>query len=162
MFRLVKTVVAIKPKTHEAQQVAYLYAGILVIFALTQLYTFDSFLTLIESYWLPGGDPIARLLAGIIVASEVFALPFLLGMKLSPLMRVFSMSLGWLVALIWIKIAFWLVMTINAVPNIGYLGTVVRLIPGWWSVFFGFALAILAGWASWGMWPTIDLPRRKK
>jgi len=157
----IKAILNRKPRTKEAQKIAYMYAIILIVFVLAQLFTFDDFLTLIESFWLPGGAPVAHLLGGIIVISEVFALPFLLGMKLSPLMRIISMGLGWLVPLIWFKLSFWLVLTVNAVSNIGILGTKVRLIPGWWAVFFSIALGILAAWASWGLWPLAGQRRRK-
>ena len=161
MSIFVKATPAKKPKTRDAQQIAYLYAFILVVFVVTQLFTFSDFLRLLESFWLPGGTTIAYLLGGIIVVSEVFALPFLLGMSLSPLMRVVSMVLGWLVALIWIKLALWLMLTVNAVSNIGYFGTMIRLTPGWWAVFFGIALGILTAWASWGMWPFVTKRKSK-
>jgi len=155
-----KATVAKKPKTPESQKVAYLYSFILIVFALSQLFVFDDFLTLLESFWLPGGITVAYLVGGIIVVSEVFALPFLLGMKLSPLMRIISMGLGWLVPLTWFKLALWLNLTINAVSNIGFLGTKVHLVPGWWAVFFSIALGILAAWASWGMWPFAGRKKR--
>jgi hypothetical protein len=150
---LAKTTVARKPKTPESLQIAYTYSFVLVVFALCQLFNFSDFLTLLESFWLPGGASVAHLLGGVIVVSEVFAIPFLLGIKLSPLMRVISMGLGWLVPLIWFMISLWLNLTINAVSNIGFLSTTVRIMPGWWAVFFSIALGILAAWASWGMWP---------
>jgi len=149
----VKATPAKKPRTPESQKVAYVYSFVLIVLALSQLSNFNDFLTLLESFWLPGGAPVAHLLGGIIVVSEVFALPFLLGMQLSPLMRVISMGLGWLVPLKWLGLALWLNLTVNAVSNIGFLGTTVRLTPGWWAVFFSIALGILAAWASWGLWP---------
>jgi len=82
-----------------------------------------------------------------------------LSMDLSPLMRVVSMVMCWIAAAAWIKMSLWLMLTTNAVHNIGLLGTKVSLMPGWWAVFFGIALGILAAWASWGMWP---LPKRRK
>jgi len=153
MSFFVKATIAKAPRSSDAQKIAYMYAAILIIFALAQLYNFDDFLLLLESFWLPGGAPIAHLLGGIIVTSEVFALPFLLGMRLSPLMRYVSMILGWVTALIWLILAFWLNLTINAVSDMGFLGTTVHLMPGWWSVFFSVALVLLAIWSSWGLWP---------
>lgn len=161
MSIFVKATSAPKPRTRDAQKVAYFYAFILIVFVLAQLYTFDDFLRLVESFGLPGGIAVAHLLGGIIVACELLALPFLLRMSLSPLMRAISMGLGWLVPLIWIKLSFWLVLTVNAVPNIGFLGTKVSLMPGWWAVFFCIAIGILAAWASWGLWPFTSKPRSK-
>lgn len=153
MIKLVKAIPAKQPKTSDSQKAAYLYAGILIIFALAQLFNFQEFLTLLDSFWLPGGEPVARLIGAIIVVSEVFALPFLLEMPLSPLMRVVSMVLGWIVPIAWLKLSLWLAFTTNAVSNIGFLGTTVSVTPGWWNVVFCIALGILAAWASWGLWP---------
>ncbi|HZJ34602.1 MAG TPA: hypothetical protein VFD55_01130 [Candidatus Angelobacter sp.] len=158
MSIFVKATSAKEPRTREARNIAYMYAAILIVFVLTQLFNFDEFLALLESFWLPGGVPVAYLLGSIIVVSEVLALPFLLRMKVSPLMRIVSMILGWLVSLIWLKLALWLTLTVNAVSNMGFLGTTIRLTPGWWTVLFSVALGILAAWASWGLWPI----RRRK
>ena len=157
----VKATPAQKPKSKESQNIAYMYAAILVIFALAQLFTFDNFLILIESFWMPGGKSAAYLLGSIIVVSEVLALPFLLQIKLSPLMRIISMVMGWLVPLLWFIISIWLIFTVNAVSNVGLLGTTVNLLPGWWAVFLSIALGMLAAWASWGLWPCVR-PKTKK
>lgn len=149
----VKATKAKKPRTSESQKIAYAYAAILVIFALTQLFTFDKFLILVESFSLPGSDIVARLFVSTIVTSEVLALPFLLGLNLSQLMRVISMVLGWAVPLAWLKVTLWLLFTTNSVSNIGLLGTTVSLTSGWWLVFVSIALGILSAWASWGLWP---------
>jgi len=149
----VKATKAKKPRTSESQKIAYAYAAILVIFALTQLFTFDKFLILVESFGLPGSDIVARLFVSTIVTSEVLALPFLLGLNLSQLMRVISMVLGWAVPLVWLKVTLWLLFTTNSVSNIGLLGTTIKLVPGWWLVFVSIALGILSAWASWGLWP---------
>jgi hypothetical protein len=150
---LVKATLAKKAKTKDSQKIAYMYAVILVVFVVAQLFTFDKFLPLLEDFALPGGAPIAHLFGGLLVASGVFALPFLLGFKLSPLMRVTSMFLGWLVPLMWFFLTLWLVLTTNSATNVGFLGTIVKLMPGWWAVFISIALGILAAWSSWGLWP---------
>ncbi|MDB5167299.1 MAG: rane protein of unknown function [Candidatus Saccharibacteria bacterium] len=140
-------------KTSNIITISRLYSVILIIFAVTQLFSFPDFQVLIQSYWLPGGTPSAYLLSGVIVIAEVFALPFLLRMRVSNLFRIVSMVLGWIVPVIWLGISLWLLLSVNAVTNIGFLGTVFVLTPGWWAVFVSLALATLAAWASWGMWP---------
>jgi len=142
-----------KPKTKESQKIAYMYAAILILFVLTQLFTFDKFLILLESFWIPGGKFVAYMLGSLLVISEVLALPFLLGLKLSSLMRIICMGLGWFVSIVWLGLSLWLVLTVNAVSNIGFFGTIVNLVPGWWAVFISVALGLLAAWASWGLWP---------
>jgi len=159
MSILVKTTPAPKTKTNDTIKVAYLYVAILVAFALLQLFTFDKFLDLIENFGMPGGEPMAHLVGSLIVVSEVFALPFLLRLDLSRLMRVVSMVFGWLVPLAWLKLSLWVVLTSSTVNNIGFLGTKIQLMPGWWAVFFSVAMGILAVWVSWGMWP---IPKGKQ
>jgi hypothetical protein len=124
-----------KAKTKDSQTIAYSYAAILIIFAVAQLFTFDKFLLILEDLTFPGGVPVAHLLGGLITASEVLALPFLLRLKLSPLMRTSSMVLGWLVPLIWFILTLWIVASNNTVSSVGFLGSTARLIPGWWAVF---------------------------
>lgn len=153
MKKLLKITPACKPKTKESQQVALLYAFLLTVLVLCQLFTFDKFLTLLGTFGLPGGAVMARFVGSLVVISEVFALPFLLELNLNKLMRVSSMVFSWLAPLIWLKLALWLIFTNNTVSNIGLFGTIADLVPGWWAVYVSVALGIAAGWASWGLWP---------
>lgn len=135
------------------RHLAWLLAGVLIVLALSQLFAFEKFVPLVESFWLPGGKPAAYLVASLIGVSEVFALPFLLGMRLSPAMRSISAALAVLAPALWLYIALWLNLTTNAVSNIGILGTSLPLPVGWWAVFLVAALLILAIWVVWGRWP---------
>lgn len=150
-----KVTSAKKAKTKDSQTIAYAYAAILVVFAVMQLFTFSKFLLILEGFNFPGGIPIAHLLAGLITACEVLALPFLLSLKLSHIMRVTSMVLGWLVPFMWFMLVFWMIVSNNVSSNssIGFFGSVIKLIPGWWAVFVSLALGVLAAWSSWGLWP---------
>jgi len=140
-------------KSKDAVGIAYLYAAILVFMVLAQLFTFDNFLIILEDLKLPGGYATAHLVGSLLVACEVLALPFLLRMKLSTLMRVVSMVLGWLVPLFWFKLSIWFLISGGTISNIGLFGTVVKFMPGWPSLMFSVAIGILAAWASWGLWP---------
>ncbi|RYX78699.1 hypothetical protein EON76_03205 [bacterium] len=142
-----------KPESERAAQAALLLAILLIIMAVGQLYEFEKFIPLIESFETSVGHGGATLLAGVIVTSEVFALPFLLRMQTSPLMRVTSMLLGWLVVAIWIALTLWLSVAANSVTNIGLFGTKVDIPASWWAVCYSIALGVLATWAAWGMWP---------
>lgn len=153
MSILPKASPATPAKTKESKQIAVVYAVVLVVFALAQLYTFDEFIGLIPSFDLPLGGAIVYVLAPIIVAAEVFALPFLLRMKLSVGFRWFSMVMGWLAAALWLFITLSVVVSGGGATTIGFLGTVVDLVPGWWAVTVPLAMGILAAWASWGLWP---------
>lgn len=137
-----------------------LAAGIIAVMAVAQLFTFENFPAVIASIWLPGGEVMARVIAAFIVIAEILALPFLLSMRLSPLFRVVSMVLGWIIVLKWLFFAIWENVMLATLTNTGMFGATVPLPVGWWSVFFSLALGILIVWASWGMWP--KMKRSKK
>lgn len=153
MIRFATVAEAAKPKTKDSQKMAYFYAGLLVILVLSQLFTFDEFLKLLISYNLPGGEVMANFAGSLIVISEVFALPFLLRIKLSPAMRVASMVFSWIASASWLKLAVWLVSTSDTIINFGLFGTLVTLNVGWWAIFFSLAICTMAAWSSWGLWP---------
>jgi hypothetical protein len=144
---------AAKPRTDTAVKISLLYAAILVVFAVAQLFTFDEFIKLVPQFQLPIGEGLTAAIAPMIVASEVFALPFLLRMKLSSGFRYFSMGLGWLVTGLWLGITSWVVITAQPVSTIGFLGTIGHLSPGWWAILVAVGLGILTAWSSWGLWP---------
>lgn len=153
MSFFVKTTIAPTPRTRDSLKVSIFFAALLVVMALTQLFTFEDFLVHIQSLGLPLGEAMTYALGPLIVISEVFAIPFLLRMSLSPAFRYVSMLLGWLVAGIWLFISLWLAVTNSHAETVGFLGTLVNSPPGWWAVFISFALVILAAWSSWGLWP---------
>lgn len=147
-----------KPKTKHVAQISSLLAAIIALFAATQLLSLGAFIRLIESFWLPGGVRIAHVVVALLIISEILSLLFLLRLRLSTAMRVLSMMCGWVVVLLWLGLCIWLVLTVNAIHNVGFLGTAIDIQPGWWAVLFSVALGILSTWASWGMWP---LTKRK-
>ena len=153
MSILPKATSPVSPRTKDAPLIGLAYAGIVTVFAVTQLFSFDKMSDLFDSFWLPGGTGFTHFLVAVLVVVEVFSLPFLLRIRVSQAMRVFSMLCGWLVAVIWLYISLWLALSTNALDNIGMLGTIVKLTPGWWSVLVSLGLGVLAAWSSWGMWP---------
>lgn len=150
------------PRSKDSGRIAVLYAIILVGFALAQLFTFDGFKTLVQDFGLPVGDVWTAALAPLIIVCEVFALPFLLRMPLSPAFRWLSMILGWLVAFVWFGISTWLVLSDASVSTVGFSGTVGELTPGWWAMCVSLALGVLATWSSWGLWPSVRRVPHKK
>ena len=153
MIRFAQTTPPRQAKTNYARYVALVYAGMLVGMAVAQLFEYEDFVPLLQSFGLAGGESAAMVCAGVIVIAEVFALPFLLRMYVSPLMRVLSMVLGWLVAAIWTYILVVLTFSVNAVTDTGMLGTAVTVPSGWWNLGYAVVLIVLAGWSSWGLWP---------
>lgn len=150
------------PRSKDVANISLFYAGILTVFAVAQLFTFDALLELFADFALPGGVVAGFALAAVLVALEVFAIPFLLRMRLSPAFRWFSGFAGVAVAFIWLCVSTWVVLSDIPVNTIGFLGTAVTMMPGWWAVLISIALIVLAVWSLWGMWPAGGKPIRKK
>lgn len=100
-------------------------AAILVVMALVQLFRIDTFLPILDKN-LPGGSGWAGIFGVFIILSEVFAIPFALRMKLSPLAHLKSGALVVLAPLWWFLIDIW---TLGLTDNTGQLGKFVA-VPG--------------------------------
>lgn len=153
MSIFVQATKAPQPKTKNVQTISLVVAGVFIVMAVAQLFTFEKLPAVITALWLPGGEQWAGVRGALIVTFEVLAIPFLLRMQLSPLMRFCSMVFGWMVITGWLFATLWENLSGNVISNNGLLGATVRLPNGWWSVFFVIALGVLVGWASWGLWP---------
>ncbi|MDB5176977.1 MAG: rane protein of unknown function [Candidatus Saccharibacteria bacterium] len=154
MIQLANTTDAPAPRTQIAVKVGLVYAVILIFMAVGQLYAFEKFIPLIADYWLPGGHGTATLVAGLIVITEIFALPFLLRMRISPLMRWVGAACSILVAVIWLKLALVGVFETTALTNSGMLGTKVSVHAGAAQLVVSVVLAALAAYSVYGLWPT--------
>lgn len=95
------------PRTKESQTVAIVLAAVLAVMTAAQLFSFEKFIPLLESMQLPG-EATGRIVAALLVALSVAALPFLLQMKLSIGFRWLSMGAGWLVLALWLLLAVWM------------------------------------------------------
>lgn len=154
MSMFIQATPAPTPKSPLIEKMSVLLAGVFVIFAVAQLFGFEDLPYVIEAWHLPGaGGDTAALLAAGIVALEVLAVPFLLRMHLSPLMRIVSMAVGWLAGAWWLFVTIWQNTTGVADDSVGFLGSTIQLASGWWAVFFIASICALIAWASWGLWP---------
>jgi len=98
-------------------------AVILIGMALVHLFRIDTFIPVLDEA-LPGGSVVASLIAVLIILSEVFAIPFALRMKLSPLMHLKSGALMALAPLWWSLIGIW---TFGLPLSTGELGAFVHV-----------------------------------
>lgn len=150
-----------RPKSQLVTVASLVLAAIFIVLSVSQLFTYEDFPSILGDYWLPGDAVGAHLTAALLVTTEVFALPFLLRMRLSPLMRFVSLLCGWLATIAWLKLSLWAVLTTNALTNGGLLGATIRLSPGWWQVIFSALLLGLVGYVSYGLWPSGSFRRTK-
>lgn len=101
MVRLPKPTPAPAVLSHKLLVVPYLYALAMVFLAIWQLIIFPDFLVYVANF-LGGEVTTATTVAAILLVSlEVFSVPFLLRLQLSPLARVCSASCTLLVPMAW-------------------------------------------------------------
>lgn len=154
MSIFVASTLAAEPKSPVVKKAALLLAGIVIVLVLSQLFSFEKFPEVIQALALPGvGDGYAVLIAALIVVTEVLMVPFLLLMRLIPVMRIASMVAGWFVALWWIFVTLWQNLLPTGQADAAFLGATVSAPVGWWAVCLMLSMGVLVVWASWGLWP---------
>lgn len=107
-------------------------AAVLVVMVLVHLFRIDTFIPILKEV-LQVGDGLATTAAIVIVMSELFALPFLLRIKLSPLAHIVSGALVALAPLWWLLVTIW-AYDLNL--NTGQLGQFVHVPATLGLVFF--------------------------
>ncbi|MFZ2545057.1 MAG: hypothetical protein WAW80_03710 [Candidatus Saccharimonadales bacterium] len=143
------------PRSNAYRNIAWVYAAILTVMAVGQLFSFEKFIPLITNYSLPGGHGTGVLAASLIVIFEVLALPYLLRMPLSPLMRWVSLLCGFLVAVLWIGLAITVLTHASWVHNSGMLGLKIVVPAGVVSLFVSLVLMALAIISVVGLYPSL-------
>ncbi|MFZ2494407.1 MAG: S24/S26 family peptidase [Candidatus Saccharimonadales bacterium] len=108
------------PKTrhHYALYFGWVAAVVMICFAVVHLFRIDTFVPELQRALGLSRD-VAAWSAGVIVCAEVFALPFLMRMKLSLLAQYISGLLGVAVPLFWTLVAIWNYGGINSTAQLG-------------------------------------------
>jgi hypothetical protein len=141
-----------EPRAELARIAAWVYDAFLTIKAIGQLFAFEKFLPLMDSYWLPGGHGTGTLVAGLLAMAEVLAVPFLLRMPLSRLMRYFSMGCSVFVPVVWILLTSYALAKHYALSNGGMFGTAVK-VPLGLQLVVAIVLLVLALFVIYGLSP---------
>lgn len=89
----------------------YILAIIIIIMTVSQLMTVEKTLPILENYLLPGRAATAKAVLFFELVAGVFALPFLLRMKVSPLFRLLSVFLLFVFASTWVLLSLWVMAT---------------------------------------------------
>lgn len=139
-------------KTKDSAKVALMQAVVLVVVIVAQLFTFEDFLSIFVDMHL-ASDAMTYLVASSLVSAEVFSLPFLLRLKLSRAMRVFSMLLLWMVTLSWFTLGVILPIAEPGMSTTGLLGSLVDVKPGYPLIISAVLFGLLTTWSTWGLWP---------
>ena len=101
--------VAIEPpkvRNARAPLLGWIAAAILILFALVHLFRIDTFVPELALVF-DGDNTTTFWIASMLVSMEVFALPFLMRMRLSPLAQYVSGAFAVIVPLTWLLIAIW-------------------------------------------------------
>jgi len=143
-----RTVIPTKKHVLTKAGARWLAGGILTIIALGQLFGFEELPRAIEGVFTA---PIAAWLVAVsLVIAEVFALPYLFGLKMSPLFRQTSIALGW-IALLMLFVITSSEIASNQVTSV-LLGTKLSIPSGLWTVSL---VIFLAGLNAYGVWGAI-------
>ncbi|MFZ1360579.1 MAG: hypothetical protein WAS27_00910 [Candidatus Saccharimonadales bacterium] len=144
-----------KLKTQYDYYASLACAGLLTIMLVSQLFTFEETVAVME------GLGLSKVILSVIVSMELFALPFLLRMRLSPLMRIVSMTTGWVVAVAWLAIAI-TSLSLHTYEGVGLFGTVLPLPVGVVSMLYVLLLSGLLLWVTVAGWPLQGRSRATK
>jgi glucan phosphoethanolaminetransferase (alkaline phosphatase superfamily) len=140
-----------EPKTNDSKHIAWFYAAIITVLTALQLFTIDTNIESLKGLGLTDAARRLWLVAGVVLG--VFALPFLLRMKLSVGLRWCSMWAGWAIPILGGIYTVWLNLTGVSTLTFSVAGNEFGLFVGWWMIFLNIGMGLLAAWASWGLWP---------
>ncbi len=118
-------------------------AFIFLVMALTQLFSFEAFPQTIAQLIEGQHNIVSHIIAAVIVVLEVFALPYLLAMKIPRYVRHASLLSAWFSLAIWFSLSLLEQLSAGTIANIGIFGASVVVPSGWWLVCYIAALMVL-------------------
>ena len=110
-------------------RLAVVYALVIVVCMLGQLFRFDNIIATAAEADRPIGQ-LAVVFWTVLQVLQLFALPFLLRVRVSRLMRIVSLVAAMIVPVFWAVITGWQLSVAN--PNLGIFGTEVEMLNVWW------------------------------
>jgi hypothetical protein len=135
-----------KRKNIMTNELGAMIAILYIILAVLQLVTFEKMAGLIAVALPLGMAEQAKIVASVLVVSEVFALPFLLGMQLSLAMRVLSAVLAYMVAMYIMLVGIMSAPSFTGYVNSGLGGGYAYVPNGPWLFWFGLGVICLLVW----------------
>lgn len=136
-----------KLRDRRAARLGWVAAAVIIGFALVHLFRIDTFVP--ELALALGGDRSwAMWLAALIVIMEVFALPFLMRMRLSKLAQYISGGLAIAVPLVWLLIAIW---TFETGVSTAQLGEFMALPSTWLLLAVNFIWLAFSYYTVWAL-----------
>lgn len=161
MIRFAKATLANKPKNKFYAQAGFVLAGIITVMVVLQLFKFEEFALLMSEYSVARLFNNSIVLVAIITSLEVFSLPFLLRMKISPAFRFVSMFFGWVVATVWFYLSVIVPLTSDNVLESGMFGGLLSFLPMAAYSLLASLIFVLTIVVSYGMWPKLIVTRKQ-
>ena len=119
-------------------------AAIIVLLLTAHLYSFEALPGLLAGA-LDLDISEAGIVASVLVAAELFSLPFLLGMAVSKLMRIVSILAGICVLTFWFAVGIYTQLNDEVLMNVGIVGNAPTM-SGWWLVVAMSAVIVAFLW----------------
>ncbi len=126
-------------------QLGWIAAAISISFAVLHMFRIDTLLPIIDRA-LPGGSTTAIIFVIAVILAEIFALPFLMRMKLSPLAHFKSGFLAVLAPLLWLLVSVW---SLGMEYSTGQFGQFASTPSTWPLVLANFAWLTFVFFALW-------------
>lgn len=131
-------------------------AGISGIFALVHLARVDTLVPVLNKT-VPGSANWAGLLCVIIIMAEIFAIPFLLRLKLSPMAHIVSGFMAILAPLVWTMIALW---AYDTDVSIGQFSAFVDTPTSLWLILLNLVWLTFSFYTLWSLgYNRLKMPR---
>jgi nickel-type superoxide dismutase maturation protease len=109
------------------------------LMALVHLFRIDTFIPIIDTI-VPGGNGMAIFISLVMILSEIFAIPFALRMKLSPLAHLMSGALVVFAPLWWLLLTIW---ALGTDLSTGQLGEFVSVPANTWAITVNIVWVVL-------------------
>jgi len=166
MIKKIFAVEAVEPKLKGIRALGCLLATMIMmavvvqVMALTRVGNGVVSVTSIETG--AAGVLLSPVWLGVAVLVQVLALPFIVGMKVSPLMRLVSMGAGWAVAANFLVSV--VVLNLTGSNPVVVFAEVMGVPLGGLFVVLSVMIGVAMGWVTWGRWPAkeLDLKEVKK
>lgn len=116
-----------------------------LLLLLAQLFTYEKFADITFGFGIIGGEVTSRSLAVLLPLAALFALPYLMSMRVSAGIRSISRFSVALMPILWLFVGLWINLSPSAShENTGLLGATFVTLVGWWVV----VVAALLLWAA--------------
>lgn len=132
-----------KLKKPYAAKILWILAGVMLVMALLHLIRIDKLIPVVAEIL---GESTATWFVALLVIIEVFALPYLLRMKVSPGFRIVSGLWVIVVPLVWTCYTIW---ALGNGLSTGQFSSYVSTPASWWLIVLNVAWLGVSYWALW-------------